>query len=150
MYMRKDKIMANNCNSEDVARRATAMGVELMCCKALDEIEVMFGCMSDMKAKMALSPGRIQHLYDYMDLPKDPFEFLATVPAASPEVTTMRRNLRIIIEEIPEFDPYDLWFKSDTIGDLDEVVLMIRAEKQRIATEYQKHFKEFERRYGNE
>ena len=41
-------------------------------------------------------------------------------------------------------------FKSDTIGDLDEVVLMIRAEKKRIAAEYQKHFKEFERRYGNE
>lgn len=142
--------MGNKSNSEDVARRATAMGIELMCCKALNEIEVMFGCMSDMKANMALSPSRIQQLYNYMDLPRDPFEFLATVPDASPEVTSMRNNLSIIIEGIPEFDPYDLWFKSDTLGDIDELILLVRAEKNRIAAAYQEHYRDFERRYINE
>ena len=100
----------NNYNSDDGARRAIELGLELMCYKALNEIEVIFGCIADMKANFALSPTRIQQVYDYMDLPKDPFEFIDTVPEDSPEVTTMRRNLRVILDEFPTFDAYDFWF----------------------------------------
>ena len=139
----------SNYSSDDGARRAIEMGLELMCYKALNEIEVIFGCIADMKANFALSPTRIQQVYDYMDLPKDPFEFIDTVPEDSPEVTIMRRNLRVILDEFPTFDAYDFWFKSDSTVDWDDLIQLVRTEKKRLTDVYNKQFAEFKRRYGS-
>lgn len=139
----------SNHNSEEVARRATEMGLMIMLYKALEEIEVLFGCIADMKASFALSPARIQQVYDYIEPPKDPFEFINTVPDPSQVLATLRSNLSYILEEFPTFDAYDIWFKADSIGDWDDLVSKVRCERKRIATAYNEQFAEFKRRYGS-
>ncbi len=140
----------SNQNSEDAARRATELGLMIMLNKALEEIEVLFGCIADMKASFALSPSRIQQVYDYIEPPKDPFEFINTVPDPSQVLKTLRRNLKFILEEFPTFDAYDIWFKVDSVGDWDDLVSTVRCERKRIARVFNEQFDEFKRRYGDE